>query len=31
MADKFMFFENFKQTADRLPDDLRLKLKNRNN
>ena len=25
MADKFMFFENFKQTADRLPDELRLK------
>ena len=25
MRDKFMFFENFKETADRLPDDLRLK------
>lgn len=25
MADKFMFFENFKETADMLPDDLRLK------
>lgn len=25
MANKFMFFENFKDTADRLPDDLRLK------
>lgn len=23
--DKFMFFDNFKETADRLPDDLRLK------
>ena len=25
MRDKFMFFDNFKETADRLPDDLRLK------
>lgn len=25
MSDKFMFFENFKTTADKLPDDLRLK------
>lgn len=25
MADKFMFFDNFKTTADKLPDDLRLK------
>lgn len=25
MADKFMFFDNFKETADKLPDDLRLK------
>ena len=25
MSNKFMFFENFKDTADRLPDDLRLK------
>ena len=25
MTDKFMFFENFKNTADKLPDDLRLK------
>ena len=25
MSEKFMFFENFKETADKLPDDLRLK------
>lgn len=25
MTEKFMFFENFKNTADKLPDDLRLK------
>ena len=25
MTDKFTFFENFKNTADKLPDDLRLK------
>jgi hypothetical protein len=25
MSNKFMFFENFKDTADKLPDDLRLK------
>lgn len=25
MTNKFMFFENFKDTADKLPDDLRLK------
>lgn len=25
MSNKFMFFENFKETADKLPDDLRLK------
>ncbi len=25
MVSKFMFFENFKDTADKLPDDLRLK------
>ena len=25
MSDKFMFFANFKETADKLPDDLRLK------
>ena len=25
MRDKFMFFDNFKETADKLPDDLRLK------
>lgn len=25
MTDKFMFFDNFKTTADKLPDDLRLK------
>ena len=25
MKDKFMFFVNFKETADKLPDDLRLK------
>lgn len=25
MADRFLFFQNFKQTADTLPDDLRLK------
>lgn len=25
MTNKFMFFENFKETADKLPDDLRLK------
>lgn len=25
MRDKFMFFANFKETADKLPDDLRLK------
>ena len=25
MREKFMFFQNFKETADKLPDDLRLK------
>lgn len=25
VSDKFMFFENFKSTADKLPDDMRLK------